>query len=162
VTLKSPPISKTDKLMYRKLFALLRKRKSADDDQLFAGIHKKVFAETNCLACANCCKTHSPLFTEKDIIRIARNLNMKPAVFVSKYLLLDEDGDWVFQTTPCPFLLHDNKCSIYEFRPQACKEYPHTNRKKQYQIETITIKNAEICPAVKTILDRVSDKLLNV
>jgi len=87
---------------------------------------------------------------------------MKPAVFVSKYLLLDEDGDWVFQTTPCPFLLHDNKCSIYEFRPQACKEYPHTNRKKQYQIETITIKNAEICPAVKTILDRVSDKLLNV
>jgi hypothetical protein len=144
---------------YKKLFSLLRKGKSAQDDHLFTETHTSVFAEINCLDCANCCKTHSPLFTQKDIENIAAHLQMKPTGFVSKYLLLDEDGDWVFHSTPCPFLLHDNKCSIYAYRPQACREYPHTNRKKMYQLETITMKNADICPAVQQILDSITKKL---
>lgn len=72
---------------------------------------------------------------------------------------MDEEGDWIFHSTPCPFLLPDNACSIYTHRPQACKEYPHTNRKKMYQVETITLKNAGICPAVQEILTVITQKL---
>lgn len=150
----------SQKLKFKKLFALLKKQKSSEHDKLFSETHENVFTNTNCLDCAHCCKTHSPLFTEKDILRIAKHLNMKPAHFISEYLLLDEDGDWIFHTTPCPFLLADNACSIYDHRPQACREYPHTNRKKMYQLETITLKNAEICPAVQEILQSITKKLL--
>ncbi len=140
---------------YRKLFSQLRKRKRSADDILIEQIHDAVFEEINCLECANCCKTHSPLFIQGDVDRIAKHLRKKPSEFMAEYLMIDEDGDWIFHTTPCPFLSSDNKCSIYSVRPKACREYPHTNRKKIYQIEDITLKNAEICPAVTQILDRI-------
>lgn len=149
-------ISSKQKKRFRKLFQILRIEKSSKNDLLIAEVHNQVFAKTNCLACAQCCKTHSPLFLETDIERIAQYLKMRPADFVSKYLILDEDGDWIFTTVPCPFLEADNTCKIYDYRPKACAEYPHTNRKKIYQIEKITMVNAEICPAVSEILDIVS------
>lgn len=152
-------LSASSKAAYRKLFSLLRKRRSSKDDQLAGSIHDEVFSNINCLDCANCCKTHSSLFIEKDIERISKHLHLKEADFVSQYLVVDEDGDWVFHITPCPFLEADNKCSIYDVRPNACREYPHTNRKKLYQIEEITLKNAEICPAVTTILNRIQTEI---
>ena len=153
---KLPAATKT---LYRKLFAKLRKRRSAQDDALINEVHDFVFSNINCLECANCCKTHSPIILQKDIERISKHLNIKQNEFVSKYLLFDEDGDWVFHTVPCPFLQTDNKCSIYEVRPKACQEYPHTNRKKIYQIAELTLVNAEICPAVMPILNSVSKQI---
>ena len=149
------------KQRYGKLFALLRRRKSSADDVLAQECHDEVFEHTNCLDCANCCKTHPPLLKEKDMQRIATHLGISQAKFVSEYAMMDEDGDWVMYTVPCPFLLPDNACSIYSVRPQACREYPHTNHKKLYQIADITMKNAEICPAVSPILDAIYAKINN-
>lgn len=155
-----PPgkLSPGRKKQFRRLFATLRKRKSSADDQLIARIHDEVFAGINCLTCANCCKSYPPLLEGPDIRRIAGHLRLSEAAFMSQYLLMDEDGDWVFYTTPCPFLQSDNACSIYEHRPKACREYPHTNRKKLYQIEDLTLANAEICPAVTPILERLAQE----
>lgn len=147
------------KKRYLRLFTALRKRKSAADDVLAENAHETVFAATNCLDCANCCKTHPPLLEGPDIKRIAKHLHLSEASFMSNYLLLDEDGDWVFHTVPCPFLESDNKCRIYDHRPKACREYPHTNRKKLYQISDLTLTNAEICPAVAPILDKLAAEL---
>jgi len=152
-------LTAAQKTLYRKLFATMRKRKSANDDTLISEVHDIVFSGINCLDCANCCKTHSPIILQKDIEGICEHLHIKQNEFVSKYLLLDEDGDWVFYTVPCPFLQNDNKCGIYEVRPKACREYPHTNRKKIYQIAELTLVNAEICPAVIPILDSVSQQI---
>lgn len=49
-------------------------------------------------------------------------------------------------------------CSIYEDRPKACREYPHTDRKKFYQIHALTIKNAETCPAVFHTLEQLKQE----
>jgi len=144
---------------YRRLFAKLRARRSAGDDALFETAHTGVFNAVNCLDCANCCKTHSPILLEADIRRIAAYLGIRQHRFMSNYLMCDEDGDWVFHTQPCPFLENDNRCAIYDVRPKACSEYPHTNRKRMYQLEKITLKNAEICPAVSRILDAVITKI---
>lgn len=153
------PLSKVKQVRFQKLFALLRKRKSAADDALAAEMHDAVFAQTDCLSCAQCCKNYSPILLETDIRRIARKEGISAAAFMSTYLLMDEEGDWVFHTTPCPFLQADNTCRIYAWRPRACSEYPHTNRKKLYQIADLTLKNAEICPAVTPILDRIAEKM---
>ena len=148
-------LTNQQKQRFGKLFALLRRRKSSADDVLAEEMHEQVFASTNCLTCANCCKTHPPLLKERDIKVIAKHLHLTQAQFIAQYAMLDEDGDWVMYTVPCPFLLADNACSIYEVRPNACRAYPHTNHKKLYQIADITLKNAEICPAVAPILDAI-------
>jgi len=143
----------------RKLLSRLKKWKPAKADALFQDTHNLVFETTDCLQCANCCKTTSPVFTQHDINRIAKNLRMRPAQFVGDYLYIDGDGDYVLNDAPCTFLLEENRCSIYDFRPKACKQYPHTNRKRVQQLFPLTEKNLLICPAVVEILDRIKSKL---
>ena len=72
---------------------------------------------------------------------------------------MDEEGDFVLHTAPCPFLAEDNLCRIYDDRPQACREYPHTNRKKMHQILDITFRNTLVCPAVLEITELVKAQL---
>jgi uncharacterized protein len=142
----------------RKEHAVLVKRLSAADarklDERVHAIHEAVFDEINCLDCANCCRTLGPRITDADVQRIAASLRIRPSVFVQNYLVVDEDNDYVFRTMPCPFLGSDNYCSIYDVRPKACREYPHTDRRRVYQVLPLTLKNSAICPAVFEILER--------
>lgn len=124
-------------------------------DDVFHETHEEVFATTDCLTCANCCKTTSPIFYQTDIERVAKSLKMKPGDFIEKYLRVDEDKDYVLKSAPCPFLGPDNYCSVYESRPRACREYPHTNRKKMSQVLDLTYRNTLVCPAVLEIVERI-------
>jgi Fe-S-cluster containining protein len=142
--------------------ALLQKLIKLDDkkvDSLFQNAHEKVFACTDCLQCANCCKTTGPLFTASDIKRISAKLKLTEKEFVKKYLRKDEDDDMVLQQVPCAFLAEDNRCNIYEFRPKACRAYPHTDQEDQSSIYHLTLKNATVCPAVSDILDEIRAKI---
>jgi Fe-S-cluster containining protein len=130
----------------------LKRKKPTDLDQVFHAAHDAAFARMDCLQCANCCKTTSPLLLPKDIEQLAQHLRMKPGAFEERYVRVDEDGDKVFRAAPCPFLGADNHCSVYASRPKACREYPHTNRKKIHQILDLTLANALICPAVDAVL----------
>ncbi|MBX3101365.1 MAG: YkgJ family cysteine cluster protein [Bacteroidetes bacterium] len=125
-------------------------------DETLHALHDAVFAQTNCLTCANCCRTTSPILWDADIARLAKHLRLKEAVFMDKFLQRDTDGDWVFNQAPCPFLQADNTCSVYDYRPRACREYPHTDRKQQAGLYALTLRNAAVCPAVFDILERLS------
>lgn len=144
---------------HRKVLEQIRRKPPKNLDYLAQELHDEVFEKVDCLACANCCKTTGPLFTEKDIERISKHLRMKPADFEKKFLRTDEDQDKVLQQVPCWFLNADNTCSIYEVRPKACREFPHTDRKKLYQINHLTIKNAVVCPAVYEFLEKLKIKV---
>lgn len=137
----------------RKLFERIKKKKPRDLDAQVHSLHTKTFARIDCLDCANCCSTTSPIFRDIDIKRLAKHLKMKENNFISSYLKMDEESDYVLQKSPCSFLGNDNKCSVYEHRPLACREYPHTDRKNMIQILGITEKNTLVCPAVATIIE---------
>ena len=139
----------------KKVVQALKKKKGNVVDALFKKEHDKAFKCIDCLKCANCCKTTGPLFTNKDIDRISKHLKMKSGKFVDQYLKLDEDADYVLQSVPCTFLGADNYCSIYDVRPKACAEFPHTNRSKQLQILNLALKNTEVCPAVFEIFEQI-------
>ena len=128
-------------------------------DDLFHTLHDEVFEETDCLSCANCCKTTSPIFYQSDIERAARALRMKPGDFVVRYLRIDEDKDYVLRSSPCPFLDTDNHCRIYSDRPKACREYPHTHRRKMIQVLDLTYRNTMVCPAVLEIVERIKSRI---
>lgn len=138
----------------KKLVEKLRRKKPAQLDGVVHRLHNEAFEHTDCLSCANCCKTTSPIFYERDIDRIAKALRMRPSDFIAKYLHIDEDKDYVLNVAPCPFLDAENYCLVYEDRPTACREYPHTNRKRFHQILDLTLKNAEICPAVFEVMEK--------
>ncbi|MDA9898322.1 YkgJ family cysteine cluster protein [Flavobacteriales bacterium] len=135
-------------------FQQVKRLKPKALDQKMHQIHEEVFACTDCLECANCCTTTGPLFTDKDISRIAKHLRLRPSEFTEKYLRIDEDKDYVLQSVPCAFLGDDNRCSIYDVRPKACREFPHTDRVKQHQILNLTQKNVAVCPAVYEIVEK--------
>lgn len=137
----------------------LKARKPKQLDKIMGELHEEAFQEIDCLSCANCCKTTGPLLIPSDIKRISKRLRLKLTEFETQYLRVDEDGDKVLQQLPCPFLGADNYCSIYEDRPKACREFPHTNRAKFHQITKLTAKNVAVCPAVYSIVERLKSAL---
>lgn len=156
---KLPQQALKNRKAYQKAIHQIKELKSIDADELFQTQHDEVFSEIDCLKCANCCKTTPPLILNEDINSISKSMNISAKKFMTDYVKKDEDGDFIFNQTPCPFLGADNFCSIYSFRPKACREYPHTQQKKVQKILDLTIKNAEICPAVARILDNISSSL---
>ena len=143
----------------KKFFAKLKKKPPKNLDALMVELHEAEFRNTDCLTCANCCKTTGPLFTDKDVERIAKHFRLKPQQFIETYLRVDEENDYVLQTVPCTFLGTDNYCSIYEVRPKACREFPHTDRKKFQQITHLTLKNVAICPAAFNIVEEMKKRI---
>ena len=152
--LSLPKDAKDKSIETKKFFNKLKKRAPKNLDNLVEEIHDDVFEKTDCLSCANCCKTTGPLFLKQDIARISKVIGLKPAQFEKKYLRIDEDNDWVLQKVPCSFLGADDDCTIYDVRPKACQEFPHTNQKKIYKITDLTIKNTSICPAAFDVVER--------
>lgn len=134
------------------LFYKKNKKRLDKMDSVVHELHDKFSSEIDCLSCANCCRSLGPAIYDKDIERIAKALRIKPSDVVSQYLRIDEDGDYVFKEMPCPFLMSDNYCSIYDSRPKACREYPHTDRKKFGQIYKLTVQNASTCPIAYEVL----------
>jgi len=137
----------------KRFLTRLKKSGSRKLDTLFHEAHEEAFREIDCLTCANCCKTTSPIFYQSDIERVAHFLGMKPGAFVDRYLRVDEDKDHVLKSSPCPFLDDDNRCKVYDSRPKACREYPHTDRKKMVQVLDLAYKNTLVCPAVLRIVE---------
>jgi uncharacterized protein len=117
-------------------------------------LHEEAFSKIDCLQCANCCKNYSPRFKTPDIKRVSRHLRMKESEFIDKYLTVDEDGDFVAKTKPCPFLGADNYCSIYDQRPSDCHRFPYTNEDVIIKRQALTLKNSEFCPIVYYVLEK--------
>ena len=154
-----PRLAKDKHKENKKYFSKLKAKPPKNLDYVMQELHEEEFERTDCLECANCCKTTGPLFTDKDITRISKHFKMKEQAFISEFLRVDEDKDYVLQTVPCTFLGADNYCSIYEVRPKACREFPHTDRKKFQQIANLTMKNIAMCPAAYNIVEAMKKRL---
>lgn len=159
---KFSQLAKTRSVENKKILQRLKTKDARKVDDVFHELHEEVFQEMDCLTCANCCKTTSPIFYQTDIERAAKALRMKPGDFIEKYLRIDEDRDYVLKSSPCPFLDEGNYCGIYESRPKACREYPHTDRKKMVQIMDLTYKNTLVCPAVLEMVERIKSSHRNL
>ncbi|TCZ70152.1 YkgJ family cysteine cluster protein [Flaviaesturariibacter aridisoli] len=122
-------------------------------------LHEEATADNDCLACAACCKNYSPRFKTPDVKRISKHLRLRESVFIETYLNVDEDGDFVVKSSPCPFLGTDNYCSIYDVRPSDCARFPYTNEDVLLKRPRLSLKNATFCPIAHQVLDRLSATL---
>jgi Fe-S-cluster containining protein len=122
-------------------------------------LHEEAFEKIDCLQCANCCKNYSPRFKTPDVKRIAKLLRMKESVFIETYLRVDEDGDFVARSLPCPFLGPDNYCTIYDDRPSDCQRFPYTDEDVIIKRQALTLKNSTFCPITYYVIERLIEKI---
>jgi len=120
-------------------------------------LNDEAFEKIDCLQCAACCKNYSPRFKTPDIKRISKHLGKKESEFIDTYLKVDEDGDFVVKSAPCPFLGSDNRCSIYEVRPSDCARFPYTGEDVILKRQALTLKNASFCPITYYVLERLME-----
>ncbi len=125
-------------------------------DKMSGAAAKEVWAEVDCLSCANCCKKMTPTFTTTDIKRISKHFNETPEAFRKKWLKKDSNKDLVNKTEPCQFLnLTDNKCSIYEIRPLDCSSFPHLTKRKWNEYAHVHKQNIDFCPATYKMVEKI-------
>ena len=122
-------------------------------------LHEKAFEQIDCLKCARCCKGFSPRFKGPDIKRISKVLGMKETALIEKYLVYDDEGDYVAVTSPCPFLEDNNQCAIYEDRPSDCQRFPYTDEDVILKRPQLTMKNSTFCPIVVSVMEGLLEKL---
>jgi Fe-S-cluster containining protein len=151
-TLNVPALIRRAHQKKKKLGLFLKRLKKKNPKNILS-LQKKASAEawaiTDCLECANCCKTMTPTFTKGEIKRISERVGMTYDKYFEKYLKVDEDnGDIVNKTTPCQHLGKDNKCKVYDIRPGDCSGFPHFLRRDfWHQVDEKTyISNVPRCP----------------
>lgn len=92
-----------------------------------------------CKICTGlCCQMfYAALLTEKDVVRLAAFLKIKPSTFKRKYCEYESpierfartiDGDpheerILLPLQPCVFLSKQNQCKVYDARPRACHDF---------------------------------------
>lgn len=145
---------------YRYFLTRLETVKPKGLDKMAAEVDQEVWKETDCLACANCCKTMTPTFTPQDIKRIAAHFNQTPDEFREKWLYKQRGtGDWLNKKEPCQFLdLTTNKCSIYEIRPADCAGFPHHTKKHFTEWVHVYKQNVEYCPATFKMVEKMMER----
>ena len=142
----------------KKTIQKLKQHKSKALDRFAGQLHEQVFEKIDCLDCANCCSGIPPIVNKTDAARIAKKLGIAVAEFETTYLTIDEDKDTVMNQSPCPFLLPNRYCSIYEFRPKACREYPHTDSNFSAHLDYHAT-HTKHCPATFHIVEQLKNSI---
>lgn len=144
----------------RSFLTRLEKKPRRGLDRLKQEADGQIWQRTDCLQCANCCKTMSPTYSGEDIRRISRHLGMTPAAFRAKWLYKDKTGDWMNVRQPCQFLdLQTNLCGIYSVRPRDCAGFPHHHKKMNADYMHVFKQNVEYCPATYRLVETLLQKL---
>lgn len=95
-----------------------------------------------CTRCGNCCALSDVLSASRELTgepteQQVNELNEKLQPYIDEYYKIPNEKkghfwdkterDRYLETTKCPFLLEDNLCSIYEYRPIGCRLFPKTS-----------------------------------
>jgi Fe-S-cluster containining protein len=132
----------------------------ADDDELdaqFLELHRELFAGYDCCKCNNCCKSYSIILDNDEVKRISTFLGLTDSDFIVKYLTnadAEDEKPYKFKATTCAFLNDDGRCRIQDCKPDVCAGFPYTDQPDRLSNTCGVIGNAEVCPVVFEILER--------
>lgn len=124
----------------------------------FRRVAEEIESNIDCRACANCCKVAETDVTKRDIARLARYLGVTPEQFVEQYTTgsaFDQKEPILRRRDTGCIFLEGNDCSIYEARPDTCRDFPHLIRgagsfeSRMWQM----IDRATYCPIVYNALE---------
>jgi Fe-S-cluster containining protein len=120
-------------------------------DQTAQTVNAAVSVEIDCTTCGNCCREVYPYMTPADVERLALGMGTSKKEILSR--TKTEDGGIVFCEKPCP-MLRENKCTVYDHRPDDCREYPHLDKPDFIGGSIGFIQNYGTCPIVYNVYSR--------
>ncbi len=131
-------------------------------ERRFRRVAEEIEEKTDCRACANCCKVAETDVTERDVERLAKHMRITPKQFIGQYttMSVQDDDETILRRNEhgCVFL-EGNDCTIYEERPDTCRNFPHLVRgmgsieSRMWQM----IDRATYCPIVYNTLEEYKD-----
>ncbi len=133
----------------------LKGQDSKNIDQIVQELYEKVLDRIDCTECANCCIKLETSFQIDEIDRLTKSLNIDKEKFITQSTKPDQFGDTnivYLNSKPCQFL-KDNKCSIYELRPEECNSYPYLHKDNFISRLLGVIENYGICPIVYNVFE---------
>ncbi|MFW6006930.1 MAG: YkgJ family cysteine cluster protein [Halanaerobiales bacterium] len=121
-------------------------------DEIVHKLNQKYMTEYDCRKCGNCCKKLTITLTDEEIKDISEYLNISCEKMKEKYIERKTDYGYILQSRSCPFL-KNNKCSIYEYRPEVCRSFPNLHKKNINHRLLSIIENSSLCPIIYNILE---------
>lgn len=146
------------------LFASLSRRLQAGEEGLAADLDRilaAVSAQIDCTSCGRCCRHTGPQVDDADLARLEMGLNLSLAAMQERLLqpmwpgAADDDQVWLLPA-PCP--LHDGRlCTVYEHRPQVCRDFPQAVGADPVDRLQIWVDYARICPITFNAIEQMID-----
>ncbi len=125
---------------------LQQKVSPTEIDRAAQALAQDVSAKIDCTACGNCCREIFPHFRPGDVSRLAAGLGQSEQALRSTMRTEGVDTT-VFCVSPCP-MLKNSSCTVYEHRPDDCREYPHMHKPDFLGGSIGAIENYGTCPIV--------------
>lgn len=132
---------------------ILKSKNSDAIDKLVFQLYESISAQIDCTKCGNCCRSLMINVSSADTKRLAAHLQTSAKEFEEKYIERSGEGTMaVMNSIPCHFL-YENKCTVYEARPEECREFPGLHRKGFTTRLFATFMHYGRCPIVYNVIE---------
>ena len=124
-------------------------------DRIVHELYEQVLEEVDCTECANCCIELETCFKTDEVKDLTRFLKVDKEEFVKQSMKPGISGDpdeLCLNSRPCPFL-SGKQCTIYEVRPEECRQYPYLHKDGFIFRLYGVIDNYGICPLVYNVFE---------
>jgi Fe-S-cluster containining protein len=134
-------------------------KSTAETDAVVRRTTDEVWQAIDCTTCGHCCRTLQVVVDSDDCDRLAARLGMAPRQFSQRYVTIDPDRTRRLARSPCPFLGDDNRCTVYEDRPKACRDFPYLHDRHFVARSLTMIENTAACPIVFNVWQALKERL---
>lgn len=148
-----------DKELENDRFRDFIKEKDSDEvDELVKELAAVVSPTISCTDCGNCCKSLMVCLNENEAAALSNHLQQSRKDFDEKYLEKGTNGMMIVNQMPCHFLAN-NKCTIYEYRFEGCKEFPALHLPNFKRRLFTTFMHYDRCPIIFNVVEQVKERM---
>ena len=131
---------------------------SDEVDELVQELDRKISPTISCTDCGNCCKSLMVCLKEKEADALSGHLNHSREKFDATYLEKGSNGMMIMNQMPCHFL-SNNKCTIYEYRFEGCREFPALHLPQFTRRLFTTFMHYDRCPIIFNVVEQMKDQM---
>jgi uncharacterized protein len=151
--------NEADDIRFRTFLKVRSNLTTEQTDAIVRDTTDEVWSQIDCTKCAHCCRTLDVVVDAADIGRLADHLKISRREFARRYVRVDDDKTRYLSSRPCVFLGDDNRCTVYEHRPAACRDFPYLHKPHFVSRSMSMLINSSVCPIVFNVLQALKPRL---
>jgi len=137
---------------------LLRETDADSIDAMVQTLDAIITPTIDCTSCGNCCKSLMVCLNKQEANALSTHLNQSREEFDATYLEKGSNGLMIMNKMPCHFLAN-NRCTIYEYRFEGCKEFPALHLPNFKRRLFTTFMHYDRCPIIFNVVEQLKEKM---